>query len=349
MLFAASAPVLAQERTAELRVATLVVPPFVIKQGDQLTGFSIDIWNEVAARLKVKTTYQEAADTTAMVELARSKDIDAVVSAVFYTTERDREFDFSFPILEAGMQVMVPGATQGERATPLKDMRSLLFSRAAAMWLAVVLLLILIPAHVIWLLDRGSEDSISPGRGYLPGIFHALLWATTALVSQVQQLPGRWLARVFGLLWMFAGVVFIALYTAQLTATLTVEQIRGAINGPEDLPGKRVAVVANSIAVDYLREIKAEPVEVRTADQMFAALLERRADAAFAGAPMLRYYAAHEGKGRVKTVGPEVKKGELGFVFKLGSPLRRQVNSALIAMREDGTYERIHEKWFGSE
>jgi polar amino acid transport system substrate-binding protein len=175
MLFAAPAPALAQEQRAELRVATLAVRPFVIKQGGQLTGFSMDVWNEVAARLKVTTTYQGAADAAAMAEPARAKDIDAIVSALYFTTERAREFDSSFPILEPGMQAMVPGATQGEQVTLLKSLCNLPLSQAAAMWLAVALLIILIPAHVIWPLDRGSEDSISPGRGYLPGIFHALL------------------------------------------------------------------------------------------------------------------------------------------------------------------------------
>jgi polar amino acid transport system substrate-binding protein len=53
--------------------------------------------------------------------------------------------------------------------------------------------------------------------------------------------------------WMFGGVVFVAYYTAQLTTTLTVQQIRGSIEGPDDLPGKQIAALANSLAVDYLR------------------------------------------------------------------------------------------------
>jgi polar amino acid transport system substrate-binding protein len=33
----------------------------------------------------------------------------------------------------------------------------------------------------------------------------------------------------------------------------------------------------------------------------------------------------------------------------LNSPLRREVNHALISLREDGTYQQIYEKWFGGE
>jgi polar amino acid transport system substrate-binding protein len=217
------------------------------------------------------------------------------------------------------------------------------------MWLVVALIIILIPGHVLWLIDRGSEDSVCPDRKYFPGIFQALNWAATALVSQVMVLPRHWLARILGLLWMYAGVVFIALYTAQLTATLTTERIRGAINSVADLPGKRVATMAKSVPAQYLRKIGAQVQEFETTDEMFAALLDQRADAVFFNSAMLRYFATHGGTGRVRVVGPEVNRQELGFLFQLGSPLRKKVGGVLIAMREDGTYRRIYEKWFGAD
>jgi len=51
----------------------------------------------------------------------------------------------------------------------------------------------------------------------------------------------------------------------------------------------------------------------------------------------------------VKLVGTEFEKREAGIVLPEGSPLRRQINSALVAIPEDGTYDRIYDKWFGSE
>jgi polar amino acid transport system substrate-binding protein len=45
----------------------------------------------------------------------------------------------------------------------------------------------------------------------------------------------------------------------------------------------------------------------------------------------------------------EVNRQDIGFVFQLERPLRRKVNHALLSMREDGTYQRSYETWFGSE
>jgi len=95
-----------------------------------------------------------------------------------------------------------------------------------------------------------------------------------------------------------------ALYTAQLTTALTVEQIRGAIEGPGDLPGKQVATIAHSTAADYFREQHAQVQEFATTDQMFKALLDKKVDAVVTAAPLLLYHATHEGKGLAKTVGP---------------------------------------------
>jgi polar amino acid transport system substrate-binding protein len=346
---APTAPAQAQDTTQALRVATFVLPPYVMKEGDHLTGFSIDLWDRIAERLKVPVTYAEVPDVNRLLEAVRSQNTDVGVSGVFITAERDRTVDFSVSILNAGLQVMVPETGSLQAPTPLTDMLALIFSPSAAIWLGVAFLIIVIPAHFVWLLDRGKEESISPGRSYFPGIFHALVWATTALVSQVQQMPRQWIARVFGLLWMFAGVVFIALYTAQLTATLTVQEIRGTINGPSDLPGKKVATLVGSTSAAFLREIKADVQEYPTVEDMYQALAEKKADAVLFSSPTLLNYAAHEGAGKVKLVGPEFRKSDLGIVLQLNSPLRKKINAVLLQMREDGTYNEIYDKWFGQE
>jgi ABC-type amino acid transport substrate-binding protein len=47
---------------------------------------------------------------------------------------------------------------------------------------------------------------------------------------------------------------------------------------------------------------------------MYSALLSGQVDAVVFTAPALQCYAAHDGVGKVRTVGPEFKKGDVGFV-----------------------------------
>ena len=339
----------AQNAASELRVATYILPPFVMQKGDQLSGFSIDLWDEIAKRLNVKTTYKIAPDTKSCIELVRSNNADIGVSGIFYTAERDKVIDYAYPILNTGLQVMVRDTGAGRRVLPLHDWLTLVFSRSIALWLLTALVIALFPAHVIWLLDRGNEGGVSPRKNYFLGIFDSMIWAGSALATGVQVFPKEWLARIFALLWMFAGVVFVALFTAQLTAQLTVGQIRGAITGPDDLPGKQVGTLVGSTSVDYLRTIKADVQEFPSTDEMYQALLDGKVDAVLLGAASLNYYATHEGQGRVKMVGPEIDEQDVGFVVQLNSPLRKRVSAQLLVMREDGTYRRIYAKWFGSQ
>ncbi len=335
--------------TPEIRVAVWPIAPFVIEQNGALTGFSIELWDAIAARLKVKTRYQIMPDGATLEQAMRSQSADLTVSPIIITSARDEIFDFSYPIMEAGLQIMVRESGQAARtANPLWDLLRLLFSRTTVLWLGIAVLLVLIPAHLVWWFERRREGGLLSNRNYFPGIFEATYWAISTLTSQASDMPHQWVARTFSIFWMFAGVVFVAFYTAQLTTTLTVEQIRGAIEGPADLPGKQVATITGSIAADYLREQSAQVQEFSTPEQMFKALLDKKVDAVVFNAPVLLYYAAHAGKGRVKIVGPEFNTAPIAILYQLNSPLRKKVDIALLKLRENGTYRQIYDKWFGT-
>src|SRR5271170_3238847 len=100
----------------ELRVAAIIVPPNVMEQNGTLTGFSVDLWNAIAARLKVKTSYQIVPDVSHLEEALRSKNTDLIIG-LFITSARDEDFDFSIPTLQAGLQVMVRDTGQTTQTT----------------------------------------------------------------------------------------------------------------------------------------------------------------------------------------------------------------------------------------
>ena len=339
----------AQTASQELRVVTRVLPPMVIDQQGQLSGFSIELWNTISERLNAKTTYQTAPNVAALLEEIRLGRADAGVSAISITSSREQEFDFSQPMMNAGLQIMVRGQGEGAGSNPLTDLLGLLFSKAILVWLGIALLLILIPAHLVWWLERGQKDGMIPTRSYFPGIFYAMFWAAGTLATQADQMPRHWLARVIAVLWMFTAVVFVAFYTAQLAATLTVQQIKGDINGPEDLRGRRVGTTGGSTAAAVVRDLGGQVQEFGLIEQAYQALLGHQVEAVVFDAPVLLYYSANEGKGRVQMVGTVFRKEDYGIVFPPNSALRKQVNSVLLVLREEGTYQRLYDKWFASK
>ncbi|MFT3731072.1 MAG: transporter substrate-binding domain-containing protein [Hyphomicrobium sp.] len=331
-----------------LRVATRVVAPLVQKTNGQLTGFSIDLWNAVAARLGAKTTFIEMGDVNSLLNSVRTGQADLGISAISITAERDKIFDFSQPMLSAGLQILVRGKSDQGAPNPLQGFMRLILSPMILVWLGIAAILIVVPAHIVWLLERRQSGGIIPDPRYFPGIFHALWWAAGTLATQADQMPRQWLARAVAILWMFTGVIFVAYYTAQLTAALTVAQIQGDINGPDDLPGKRVATTRGSTAAAFLKEQHARVEEDASIEQAYQALLNGTVDAVVFDAPVLLYFAEHDGKGRVQIAGTVFKKEDYGIVFAEGNPLRKRVDEALLELREDGTYERLYQKWFGA-
>lgn len=341
-------PAMAQQNASEVRVGTRVLPPMVIQNQDgSLTGFSIDLWNEISQRLNLRTTYQIAPDVGSLLGEVRAGKVNLGIAAISITAARETEFDFSQPMMNAGLQIMVRGTGKDANSNPLGDLLSLLFSWTSLAWLGIAVLLVLVPAHIVWWYEREHRHGIIPSRDYIPGIFYALYWAAGTLATQAEAAPKHWIGRIVAVLWMFTGVVFVALYTAQLAATLTVQQIGSGINGPEDLAGKRVATTRGSTAAAVVQSLKGQVIEVGQIDEAYQALLRKTADAVVFDAPVLLYYTANEGKGRVTMIGSPFRREDYGIVFPRGNALRNQVNITLLRMREDGTYQRLHDRWFG--
>ena len=288
----------AAQEPQKLKVATRVLEPFVVETKGELTGFSIDLWRAIAGRLQIETEFVFANDVPALLELVKTKQTDLGIAAISVTAERDKVFDFSQPMMDSGLQILVRGDGSGGPPNPLGGLLRSVFSKAALVWLGIAALLIIIPAHIVWWLERRHPDGIVPaGEPYYPGILHALWWAAGTLATQGELMPRSWVGRIFAILWMFVGVIFVAYYTAQLTATLTVEQIQGAINGPEDLPGKKVGTIKGSTSAAFLDEQRAQMKPFEKITDAYAALLNKEVDAVVFDIPGAALLRQHRGQG----------------------------------------------------
>ena len=156
------------------------------------------------------------------------------------------------------------------------------------------------------------------------------------------------LPRVVAVIWMFTSVIFIAYFTATVTSALTLQQLRSDINGPNDLSSKHVASVRGSTAVEYLQRRRIAVTEFANVEEAYRPLEQGQADAIVYDAPVLLYYAAHEGKGKVRVVGSIFRKEDCGIVFPSERSCRKPVNEALLKMKENGIYDQLYKKWFGS-
>jgi glutamine transport system substrate-binding protein len=117
-----------------------------------------------------------------------------------------------------------------------------------------------------------------------------------------------------------------------------------------DLEGKKIGTKIGSTSYDYLvKNLEADGgvTPYPGSSDMYMALMSRAIDAVFYDAPNVGYFARTKGEGKVKTVGPLYEGQQYGIALKNGSKWVDDVNDALAAMKKDGTYKTIYEKWFG--
>ncbi|MGI9123829.1 MAG: transporter substrate-binding domain-containing protein [Mycobacterium sp.] len=344
-------PGLASPAGAEQRVVTMAVhdlAPFVMTNGNVKTGFTVDILDQVAKHTGWTIKYIDAPDVREQLKAVTENRADAAAGAISITADRAMTFDFSQPMLNGGLQIMVPSGMTERTQPGLMDFLKLLFSKTMLVWLGVALLLTVIPAHITWLIERRHHNSMV-SKSYFPGIFEAFGWGLGVLAAQPDDNPRHWGNRGLALVWAFVSIIFVAYYTATLTANLTVERFDAQISSPADLYDKRVCTVAGTTSADFLNELGIKPQGVTTIEECFAGIRTHDYDATVFDAPVLQYYVSHDGAGAAELVGTVFQSEDYGIAFRNGSDLRKTFDEALLSIREDGDYDLIKGKWFGTE
>ena len=87
-------------RAQDLTIVTVTRPPFSMVENGVDTGFSIDLWREVAELLGRDYTIRRVEAFGEMLELARTGEADAAVANISITANREVVMDFSQPIFE---------------------------------------------------------------------------------------------------------------------------------------------------------------------------------------------------------------------------------------------------------
>jgi polar amino acid transport system substrate-binding protein len=228
------------------------------------------------------------------------------------------------------------------------SVRGLIMNPALAQILFVGLIIMLLMAHIIWLVERKFHPDMP--MEYLPGIWEAIWWSlgTIANADYTGTTTRVVWRRLLAMFWIVLSIILIAQFTASVTSLLTVQQLQGTIKGVSDLPGKRIATVQNTTAARYLMDNSLPFVGVEKIADAYTLLDDNKVDAIVYDAPVVLYHALTAGKGKTLVVGRIFQQEAYGIALPTASPLREPINEALLAIQQDGTYDALYSKWFGS-
>lgn len=327
-------------------VGLVQAAPFAIKDGEgNWTGIAVELWRHVASDLGLRFEFREMAIPDLIAGLQRGE-LLAVATA---TASADRELtvDFSHPYYWSGLAIAVPvRTTRSNWFEPLGDV----FSGDTVRISSVLLGLLFVAAVLVWLTERrANPDHFSPQP--LRGIADGLWWAAVTLttVGYGDKAPRTRAGRLVGIVWMFAAIILIALFTAQVTSSLTVTSLTGRVRGPADLVHVKVGAIQDSPAQTILRRKFGVPAQGYAGFREALAALDRGEIEAFVGPePVLRYEVASAFPGRLAIVGAPFTRVDYVFAFPLGSPIRKQVNRSILSYVETDEWRDLIRSYLGS-
>ncbi len=327
----------------ELRVATVTRPPFSMQQDGVDSGFSIDLWKALMIDMRQNSKVVRADTFAEMLDLVESGQADAAIANISITAKRESRFDFTHPIFEAGLQIMVHSDANN---TP--SVWSALWSKDLLLAIALSFAALLGGGMLMWRFEHGKEEYFDmPAR---KAMFPAFWWALNLVVNGgfEERVPKSVFGRLFGVFLVVSSLFVVSVVVAKITATLTIAGIQNSVNSVSDLHGKSVGTTAGSTASTYLdnREVRHRGYD--DLETLLAGFESGKLDAVVFDAPVLSYYANTTGQGKAELVGPIFLRENYGIILPPESPLAEPINQSLLRLREDGTYDEIYRKWFGT-
>lgn len=326
----------------KLTVLLKPAKPFAFEKGGEPVGYSIDLWKRVAEEAKLDYEFKSVATVPEVIDALKKQQADVGVGALSITAERESVIDFSYPYYKSGLQILV---NSENTKSPFRAFLTVDILKV----LGLLIIAILVNAHILWFFER-RKNSESFDSDYGQGIVNAMWWSVCFLITLGCEniAPTRVAGRLLAVVWMLAGVALYSYVTATLTTTMTKDALQSDIRTVSDLQGQDVGTVAGSSAARFLQGNQINVKGYADADAACRALAAGEIKAVVYDTPLLKFYLSTNSNSKLHLVGDLFEKQDYGFALVDKSPIRKEINRALLKLGEEGYFEELEKKWFSA-
>jgi polar amino acid transport system substrate-binding protein len=344
LLLCGPAHVAAQPVPAPIKAAVYIAPPFIMKSADGYTGFTWELWQQIAGDLKLTYDVQQVDSVAQLLQLVREKRVDVAVANLSITAARFETMDFTQPYFDAGLRIMIDEDRHAGLGSLIADLRQSGHLRIYA-WLGVI---IVVGTIVLTLIDRKYHPEF-PGswsEGLAESFYHVMSVTTSGSTSHRNLLGTA--GRFLGAIWLACGVAVVAYVTSSITSVMTASTIAHQINSFSDLHGKHVGVLEGSVGEAYCRQSMLDVQAFGTMEQAIDALLKGEISAIVRDAPVLEWYDNAHPELPITVVGPVFNTEKYGFALPSNSPLTRPISEASLRLKDKGALDALRTRYFGT-
>ncbi|XP_075228817.1 glutamate receptor IB [Lycorma delicatula] len=311
-------------------------------------------------------------------ELIR-KEADMAIAPMTITSERERVIDFSKPFMSLGISIMIkkpvkqkPGVFSFLNPLSKEIWVCVIFSYIGV---SIVLFIVSRFSPYEWRLISYAEEThhhnmLHQVPGAAPSvlandfsILNSLWFSLGAFMQQGCDISPRSISgRIVGSVWWFFTLILISSYTANLAAFLTVERMVAPINSAEDLASQtevEYGTLYHGSTWDFFRRSQItlyskmwefmnsrKHVFVRTYDEGIRRVrMSKGKYALLIESPKNDYINEREPCDTMK-VGRNLDAKGFGVATPLGSPLREDINLAVLSLIENGELTKLLNRWW---
>jgi polar amino acid transport system substrate-binding protein len=315
----------------ELVIGTKEAPPFAMKAADGAwQGISIDLWRRIADDKKWRYRFVEVQTVPELIDGVATSKFDVAVAALTVTPARERMLDFTASFFSTGLGIAVAAGGLPSWRPVMTALTSFGFVQAV---LALIGLAFAV-GLIVWVLERRHNEDF--GGGVARGLSSGVWWTTVAMTQRgagnfgPRTMPGRAVA----MLWMVGSIIAIAVFTAGITAALTVRQLQGTVREVADLSAVRVGAVNGTTAEDVLLQLRVWPVTFATPKDALLALRAGNIDAVVYDRPLLAWFVKQDFQSSIQLLDTIFDFQNYAFAVPLNSPLRKPIGVAVLDATE---------------
>ena len=330
----------------QLKVGFSGSAPFVIKSGDHISGISLEIWRRVAEDNNLSYDLIPQATPKAGIEAVDEGSIDVLVGPISITSRRlaIAGIDFTQPYFLSKEGILLP-----LKAPSLFSRIQVFFGWAVISSVLVLISVLLVVGSLIWLAERRTNSEQFP-RDWLPGISSGMWFALVTLttVGYGDKAPITRTGRGITGAWMVISLIAVSSLTASLASAFTLflsGATEAAIDSPQQLSGRRVAVVEGTDGMELAENREMRVVPAPSLDSAVQLVLDRKADALIFDRHSLRYHLKQNPDLAVRIAPFTLADETYGFVLGPNSKLRTRMGVSILKLQQSGEAEAITNKF----